>query len=248
MSQWRDDSGAESLAAGGTQLGMFAKHWQSGQVKTRLARDLGPETAAEVYRALLETLLARFAGNTSHQILYYSPPTAARAFARLPLADWKLSPQASGDLGQRMQHYFQSARDAGRERALLIGSDSPDLPTEYLAEALAALQTHAVVLGPSDDGGYYLVGCRLDAAREVPPIFAGIAWSTPDVLSQTLARLASAGLTPHLLPAWYDVDEVADLRRLLAGLKQHVAGAGPLAELNVRLRAILREHRDLLDT
>jgi rSAM/selenodomain-associated transferase 1 len=226
---------------------MFAKLWQSGQVKTRLARDIGPAAAAATYRAFVQTLVARFAGITSRQLLCYSPPTAAEAFARMPLGDWELAPQASGDLGQRMQHYFQAALDGGYERTLLIGSDSPDLPVKYVAEALEALQTHGVVLGPTEDGGYCLVGCRVGAARAVPPIFGGIAWSTPDVLSQTLARLAAAGLTPHLLPPWYDVDEVADLRRLIATLKQRADGAGPLADLHCQLHDILRDRPDLFD-
>jgi hypothetical protein len=91
---------------------------------------------------------------------------------------------------------------------VIIGSDSPTLPRQFLVDAFARLRTCDVVLGPSVDGGYCLIGARV----AVPELFTGIAWSTPEVLPETLRRLA--GYSHWLLPTWYDVDDAADLEHL----------------------------------
>ena len=215
-----------------TQLGMFAKYWRPGAVKTRLAGAIGDVAAAEVYLRFIETLLARLGGSAVRQQLCYWPEEAAGEFHALPLGAWQLVPQTSGDLDARMRHYFEAAFADGVERVVLIGSDSPDLPREYIAQAFEQLQSHAVVLGPSDDGGYYLVG----AAGGVPPIFDGIDWSSPRVWPQTLARLSDAGIKHFELPSWYDVDELADLQRLVAKLGAADFIDEPLRQLKVFLQ------------
>ena len=100
--------------------------------------------------------------------------------------------------------------------AVIIGSDSPDLPSEYICEAFARLERGAdVVLGPADDGGYYLIGLRVPQPR----LLREVPMSTPTVLADTLALARELGLRVDLLPAWYDVDTVAELRRLAAALR-----------------------------
>jgi glycosyltransferase A (GT-A) superfamily protein (DUF2064 family) len=133
-----------------------------------------------------------------------------------------------------MAAFFAAAFRSG-ERVVLIGSDSPDLPAEFIAEAFSSLATHDVVLGPSADGGYYLVG----AARRVPPIFEGIAWSTPDVWPQTVALLS--GCRWCQLPRWYDVDTGEDLHKLMARLAESSPADPHLAALARRLFDLLRE-------
>jgi rSAM/selenodomain-associated transferase 1 len=217
-----------------TLLGLFAKHWTPGAVKTRLAAAIGDRTAAAVHRAFVETLLARFAAEADSRVLCYSPEAAANDFQEVAPANWQLAPQEGGDLGRRMQAFFESSlRET--ERVVLIGSDSPDLPSDYLSAAFNALESHDVVLGPAADGGYYLVG----AARRVPPIFAGIAWSTPEVWQQTTERAQSAGIAWHELPTWYDVDDEQGLRALLLSI--HIEGASdpPLRALESRLLELL---------
>lgn len=236
-----------------TLLGIFAKYWIPGTVKTRLAQTIGDETAAQVHRLLVESLLARFESVADRQILSFSPPSAQGKLSELPLGRWELVPQASGDLGMRMKHFFASslgvASDSGSSnttvssfggnsdkdaapvsppRVLLIGSDSPDLPHAYLQEALDALRTVSVVLGPTDDGGYYLVGM----SRFIPELFDDIAWSTPAVWSQTVDRLATRGIPYHVLPQWYDIDTAPDLNRLLTSLE-------PSDPLSISLRSLL---------
>ncbi len=194
------------------QLGIFAKYWEPGKVKTRLAVRVGAQKAAGLYASFLAAVLENseraFAG---HRVLAYAPPERREAFRDLAGGDrWQLEPQASGDLGQRIQHFFASAFAGGYEHVVLMGSDSPNLPRAYIRQAFQYLRRAQVVLGPSDDGGYYLIGARL----EMPDILAGIPWSTGDVFARTVEKLGRAGTTWHQLPCWYDVDEVVDLRRL----------------------------------
>jgi hypothetical protein len=93
-----------------------------------------------------------------------------------------------------------------------LGTDSPNLPLEFVVRALVELETHKVVLGPTEDGGYYLVGAQ---GPVVPPIFTGIAWSTCHVWHETIRALQAAGASFAVLPSWYDVDNADDYQRLL---------------------------------
>jgi rSAM/selenodomain-associated transferase 1 len=217
-----------------TLLGMFAKLWQPGQVKTRLAATLGPARAAAVQRLFLLTLAARFAGVADERVLVFAPASAEPAFRAVVAGAWRLAPQAEGDLGARMRRFFDDNL-ARAQRVVLIGSDSPDLPAEHLKEAFGSLESRDVVLGPAADGGYYLVG----AARRVPPIFDDIAWSTPEVWAQTMARLQADGTSWHKLPPWYDVDTQEGLAALLTRLKQQRGIDAPLAALETGLLEIL---------
>ena len=196
-----------------TLLGMFAKYWQPGQVKTRLARTVGFEKAALIHQAFVETLLARFDSMADSRIVLFAPPTAQPHFREMVSRPWRLAPQTAGDLGCRMRNFFEGALTEF-DRIVLIGSDSPDLPVEFVADALEALRTFDVALGPTTDGGYYLVG----AARRVPPIFEGLDWSTPAVWSQTTGHLQAAQIAWHELPGWYDVDDEVGLRAVLANV------------------------------
>jgi hypothetical protein len=220
------------------QFGIFAKYWQPGQVKTRLAADIGFEPAARLHRISLQTLLGRFARAADRRVLAFTPAERAGEFAALLESDrsldaghWSLEPQVAGDMGKRIEHYFASAFASGAQRVVLIGSDSPTLPESFVIEAFDRLSNVDGVIGPTDDGGYYLIGL----SRPVPRLFDDIAWSTPAVLSQTLDRLKAESRGYHILPSWYDVDTLADLARLrselvgeppyeLAPLRQFVEG------------------------
>ena len=199
-----------------TLLGMFAKYWQPGQVKTRLAASIGQERAAAVQRLFVETLVRRFRAAADHCCLVYSPAERREEFRLAAGPNWKVEPQGEGDLGKRMERFFAASLPRA-ERVVLIGSDSPDLPLECLQQAFEALATHDVVLGPATDGGYYLVG----AARRVPPIFEGIDWSTPDVWTQTVARLTAASIAWQTLPPWCDVDDQRGLQSLAFRIGKH---------------------------
>ena len=192
------------------QVGVFAKFWEAGRVKSRLAATEGDDRAAELYRSFLATTLLRLAAGTGHRVLAYTPYERREDFAQLAGPAWDLQPQAGGDLGDRIRDYFDSAFHNGFQKVLLVGSDSPTLPWELVGESLDLLDRHPVVLGPTSDGGYYLVG----AAGRTPDIFDRIPWSTPDVWNETCQRLASRQLSCGVLRRWYDVDDRASLHRL----------------------------------
>ncbi|MBW3598357.1 MAG: TIGR04282 family arsenosugar biosynthesis glycosyltransferase [Planctomycetes bacterium] len=191
-------------------LGVFAKHWTPGAVKTRLAASIGNDAAARLYRAFVDCTLERFAATGDERVLAYWPPEQADAFQPYERLGWRTTPQSSGDLGERMRRFFEDALHNGAERAVLIGSDSPTLPVALVREAFEQLKSHEVVVGPSPDGGYYLVGI----GGRIPPIFDDVTWSTSHVWTQTTSRLNDAGAPYAVLPEWYDVDDERDLQRL----------------------------------
>lgn len=225
---------ASHAFAGG--LGMFAKYWAPGAVKSRLAVSLGNEAASRLYQQFVQVLVTRFADFSATRIIAYSPEEQRAAFEAIAGSAWTLQPQGEGDLGTRMARFFTHACGSNERPVVLIGSDSPTLPRSAVSLALNALQGHDVVLGPAHDGGYYLIGMR----RVWPELFTdNIVWSSTTVLEQTLVNLRQAGVSYHLLPAWYDVDDLADLQRLMQELREE---EDPVyAKLRQELAAALAE-------
>lgn len=199
-----------------TTLGMFVKNPEPGRVKTRLAAVIGDAQAAELYRAFLTDLIERFRRIGDRRVLAYSPAddTTREFFRQLAEWDYKLWPQPEADLGTRMRAFFEAF---GPEPVVLIGSDSPTLPSNFPDIAFAMLKHHDVVLGPATDGGLYLIG--LNQQRRAWPIFDGIDWSTARVLDQVMQRLIELDARVEALPPWYDIDESSDL----AFLRGHLA-------------------------
>ena len=185
---------------------LFAKKPVPGTVKTRLQSHLSASEAARLYEAmLLDCATALHETQAAAKVVAFTPAHAEDALRTLlaPIGTFEYAPQPEGDLGQRMESLMQWAF-ARAERVVIIGSDSPSLPARYIDEGLALLREKEVVLGPSTDGGYYLVGRRKGESR----IFQDVAWSTGMVFEQTLARLGTQTL--GLLPPWYDVDTPAE--------------------------------------
>lgn len=197
-----------------TLVGVFAKFWQPGHVKTRLAAEVGGAAAAELSRALLQATVAQLESLAEQQVVCFAPRDRQMEFREAIPPAWELWPQVEGDLGRRIEAFFDRAFSGGKRRAVLLGSDAPNVPREYVARAVAELENAAVVLGPAQDGGYYLVAAR----DRPPPIFRDIDWSTPLVWQQTLEALHKAGLGEGhgyvTLPEWYDIDTLDDLRKL----------------------------------
>jgi rSAM/selenodomain-associated transferase 1 len=219
---------------GSTLLGIFAKHWEPGTVKTRLAATIGYERAAAVQRAFLETLLARMRPCSTLRRLVITPSEKMAAFREVSGDDWSLEAQSDGDLGRRIHTFFESHLKQA-ERILLIGSDSPDLPCRLVQQAFDLLASQDLVLGPAADGGYYLVG----VANRLSPIFEGIPWSTPEVWQRTIERLQATATAWHALPPWYDVDDEKSLHHLLDNLRLEREHDSHLARLDDRLQEIL---------
>jgi rSAM/selenodomain-associated transferase 1 len=205
-------------------LVVVAKEPVPGQTKTRLSPPLDPEQAVELYRAfLLDTLdlVAQVEGASA--IVAYTPETARGYFSQIAPRGFGLVPQMGENLGQRLDHVSTHCLCTGYDQVVVMNSDGPTLPVEHLRQAFDLLDRSDVdvVLGPSDDGGYYLVGLK----RSCPALF-DVVMSTPTVLQETLALACEQGLRSACLPSWYDVDTPADLQRLgkeLLSRPDHVA-------------------------
>jgi rSAM/selenodomain-associated transferase 1 len=150
-------------------------------------------------------------------IIAYTP-TEARSDLQTLIGDHATyTPQIGTDLGERLASATQWATEQGYTKILLVGSDSPTLPISYISKASTLLDSRDIVVGPSTDGGYYLIGfSATNIAMTVPFIFEGIAWSTADVFQQTVASIRSLKVTFGLLPPWYDIDTADDLAFLHA--------------------------------
>ena len=212
-----------------TALLVFGKEVRAGTVKTRLHDRLSPKEAAGLYQAFVRDT-ARLARSAGVPIRWYVAGKAAEA----PAGD--LFEQRGDSLGERLESAFRETAEAGFEGAVVIGTDSPNLPSELLGDALEAVQRPGAVIGPAFDGGYYLLGLQ----QVDPSFFKTIRYSRPTVFLETKRALDAAGAEVHVLPEWYDVDDSEDLDRLAGDLRQRpdaaphtheaLVGLGILAE------------------
>jgi rSAM/selenodomain-associated transferase 1 len=190
-------------------LAVFVRPPHPGKTKTRLVPALGDQGAVDLYRAFVQDTIQTVLAADCFDITVWVAGDPEDPSLEGLVADLPRRAQSKGDLGVRMAQTLET-HIAHAGRGLIIGSDAPTLPESVLRAGLDALDRHDLVLGPSADGGYYLIGAR----GRVPRVFEGIAWSTPSVLTETLSRARSAGLTVALLPPFYDVDTPDDLRLL----------------------------------
>jgi len=192
---------------------IFAKQPAPGRVKTRLSPPLTPEEGTELYSCMLRDTIA-MAGRLPDlhlSIHYQDDPGAADYFAGLAqgVESW---PQVGNDLGQRMKNAFARLFSQGFPMVAGIGSDSPDLPGEYILRAFEMLGGGAdSVFGPAEDGGYYL----LAMGRLRNELFSDLPWSSGELLQASLERARGAGMRVSLLPEWYDMDTCEDLIRAI---------------------------------
>lgn len=201
-------NGLAGPGAGARAVLVFVRAPRLGEVKTRLAAELGEAAALRVYRRLAEDTMREVVAMHAVELrVHYAPAgTDEEVSAWLGEGPCYL-PQCDGDLGERMESGFTQAFAAGYGSVVVVGSDIPGVTAALLADAFFALDRSEAVLGPAEDGGYYLLGLR----TSIPGIFDGIPWSTPEVLPLTLERLRTAGIRPFLLPTLRDVDEMDDL-------------------------------------
>ena len=236
----------DRAARGVCALAVMTKAPQAGRVKTRLVPPLTPEEAAELNKCFLRDTAAaisracsrRFASHppsrsfgatgseaatAARGIAVYTPVGAESAYTEILPAGFSLLPQRGDKFGERLYFAVEDLFRCGFETVCLIDSDSPTVPAENLAEAVELLSTHEdrVVLGPSDDGGYYLIGVKKPHRR----LFEQIDWSTERVLNQTIQRAMELELEVKLLPSGYDVDDGASLRRLCNELLADITSA-----------------------
>ena len=187
-----------------------------GRVKTRLSPSISPSICAQLHEAFLRDTVRNAALlSGTRLIISYAPDSSLSFFRNVAPNGCELVPQGAGNLGQRMHRCFERHCSSGTP-TVMIGSDSPTLPVEYIGTAFHLLHSDQtdIVFGPAEDGGYYLLG--MTSPHE--SLFANMEWSTASVLRMSIDRCAKAGLRWSLLPEWYDVDTPEDLARLANAL------------------------------
>lgn len=196
---------------------VFAKFPAPGEVKTRLAADIGSEAAAALYRSFIKHLMDKLVrSERSYDVtIAVAPASKVSAFrAEFPGADCYNAQVEGVDLGRKLSTAFEQSLEAGYKKVVIIGTDSPQLQQKSINQAFRFLETAEVVVGPADDGGYYLIGMR----EFHPELFEMIEWSSEKVWIQTRDRLRASRLRYRKLPVTYDVDDLPGLLRLVREL------------------------------
>ena len=194
---------------------VVAKRPAPGKTKTRLSPPLTPELASKLYECFLfdtQDQMRQVKG-AQHVIAYLDEYNYFQRIA----PDFELIPQEGHDLGSRLDNALTSYLSRGYERVVIMDSDSPTLPAAYLSQAFEALSNGAdVVLGPCDDGGYYLIGVK----EPTPRLLREVHMSTPMVAAETIMLAKEEGLHLVTLPVWYDIDDVSSLSRLIEEIRE----------------------------
>ncbi len=195
-----------------TALILFLKYPEKGKVKKRLASDIGEDAALELYRSFMTDTLNKLNALDLNTFIYLTPEKRLPDMEKL-VSGMGFSPriyeQEGGDIGERMGSAFRGVFSNGFKRVLLIGSDLPDLPVEYIMEAVSALRKKKAVVGPGFDGGYYLIGFQKECFSE--DLFKNIEWSTNGVFKETIKKLEDKGAKAGILKKWHDIDTLKDL-------------------------------------
>lgn len=192
-----------------------------GKVKTRLASGLDDAHVFELYKCFVTDTLTAVKALGYPIRLFYQPAGAKKALEKWLGGDFDYLPQNGDDLGRRMADAFEQTFSDGFDRAVLVGTDLPDLPAEIVSEAIRHLDTHEAVIGPSDDGGYYLIG--FSAQTYFKSVFSSMNWGAADVYDRTIKHLGRELESVHVLPRWYDIDTISDLKAFCH--RRHMGGA-----------------------
>jgi rSAM/selenodomain-associated transferase 1 len=194
-----------------TCLIIFAKSPIPGKVKTRLIPYITPTEAAELYKAFVTDIICDTHKLKCEQVtIAYTPSNAEATFHSICGRSVNYLPQKGNNLGERMKNAFKHSFDKGFKRTVIIGTDSPTLPLSYIRDAFDALKEAPVTIGPTFDGGYYLIGL----SEQNDAIFDGVDWSTSRVFGQTMTRIQAINKQLYVLPPWYDVDTSDNLEFL----------------------------------
>ena len=196
---------------------IMAKQPIEGKTKTRMTPHLSHNQAAALFEALVKDTIDLCAQVDQAELaIAISPPKSISYFRKISPPNTILVPAVCQNIGDCLNQVLTHLLSIGFESAFAINADGPTLPLEYLHQALSLIEDHDLVLGPSYDGGYYLIGLKQPA----PEIFEHIAWSTEEVLAQTITQAKKHGLAKYaLLPEWYDVDNIDTLNKMSEELK-----------------------------
>jgi len=218
-------------------IALFAKAPEPGRVKTRLVPPLTMEDAARVARASLEDTARYIVPEVPVPWTLFLDGEADSATSDLAReAGMRILPQEGSELGERLKAAFRVLREQGARRVLAIGSDSHTLDPERIREAIESLAVCELTLGPTEDGGYYLIG----TSGEHEAVFDGIPWGTAATAAITLERARASSLTVRLLTPWYDIDDTHALRRVYESVPTVWALRGVLEGLKEKLEFVSR--------
>jgi rSAM/selenodomain-associated transferase 1 len=190
-----------------TTICLMLKVPRPGEVKTRLGKEIGFEQAERIYRKLVEKQVAQLSGQEIE--IHYTPSDEGGRMQEWLGPVHQYLPQSDGDLGERLKHAMRGAFRRGADAVLFLGGDCPDVTQDVILAACSLLTKCDVVIGPAQDGGYYLLGLKSDHPR----VFEEINWSTDRVFTQTTSRLQELHLTSGTLPLCDDVDDLPSLTR-----------------------------------
>ena len=193
---------------------LFVKLPIKGQVKTRLATRMDGDFEVELYKCFVEDIISLVDNLNVHLELCFYPPHTRVNFSKWLGGQYCFTPQVGDNLGQRLKNAFDGAFKKQFSKVVVIGSDSPDLPAHYLTESFEALEAHDTVIGPANDGGYYLIGFSKEGF--IPEVFDNISWSTDSVFEQSISILKQYRRKVYHLPLWHDVDTIEDLKSLVS--------------------------------
>lgn len=188
-----------------TALVIFVRNPILGQVKTRLAKDIGDELALAIYLQLLQHTLEITRGLSFRKFIYYADEVSDYDLWSVP--GYTKRKQHGNDLGERMLNSFKELFEQSFNRIIIIGSDCLQLQTENLQEAIALLESNVAVMGPASDGGYYLLGLT----KLYPELFVNKPWSTDQVFAKTIDDFNNLGISYALLEELSDIDDITDL-------------------------------------
>ena len=189
---------------------IFVKYPQAGRVKTRLAKSIGKDKAACLYKEFVQDTISQTRSSRYRQVIFYTPKNKRQEISQWLGNDLSYYSQEGKDLGQRMYKAFDLILKVASSQAVIIGSDSPLINKRNIARAFKVLERKDCVIGPAQDGGYYLLGLK----KPNKDIFKNIDWSTDRVLNQTLKLLTNRKISYSLIEPGFDVDTAEDLARL----------------------------------
>jgi rSAM/selenodomain-associated transferase 1 len=190
----------------------FVKNPERGKVKSRLAAVIGDDSAIRLYKNLVTQMLSTLKEGTFPLYICFFPKNDQKPIRNWLGREYRYMPQNGKDLGERMRNGFFDGFAMGYKRVVLIGSDIPDLPINYIEKAFKSLKEMDVVIGPAFDGGYYLIGFKDKTFS--PQVFEGIAWGTKNVFAETIEKLKRFRRAVHTLPYQRDIDTAEDLNHL----------------------------------
>lgn len=222
-----------------TSVILFVKYPEPGQVKSRLGKSIGYDRACNLYRSFVEDILDTLEEVDSDICIYIHREAPLKDLASWPGRGHQCCLQQGDDLGEKMERAFLTQFHQGYLRSIIIGSDIPHLQAEHVNEAVKALQQHDTVIGPTADGGYYLLGFNKESF--LPSLFKDISWSTPEVYNITMERLKSNNRSTYVLRRYNDIDSIDDLLEYYRKEENHLYSPETVAFINGKLSELMED-------